>query len=501
MNQSKNPKKRTVKKRAVKKAGSHSRQAKRLSSKKKVKTVPAYPNDTKPELTVSKFGGSSLATASRIKTVADIVCSDENRRFIVVSAPGKEHNGDTKITDLLIQCAGNKASGKKAGRPLDTITKRFKTICRQLDLADATFHKLIKGLEKAVDTPVKNRKAYDDLIKSRGEDMMARIFAAYLSEKRKVAAHYLSPENIDLVVTEEFGDAYPLSDTPEKLKKNLKDRPGITVLPGFYGITTSGKIATFSRGGSDLTGALIAEAVNADVYENWTDVDGIFRADPRIIANPEVIPEITFREIRELSYMGFDVLHHEAILPVRRQHIPINLRNTNKTHFPGTMILEERIPLDDVLVGIAAKKQFCCFTVQKYLMNREIGFGRKLLSILEDFSLTFEHMPSGIDTISVYLDQNQLQKDMTGKIIRRLYRDLEAERVEAEHDRAMVIAVGEGMKAHVGVAARIVNALSRNKINIHMINQGASEISILFGVREEDTEAAVTAIHDEYFGK
>jgi aspartate kinase len=309
----------------------------------------------------------------------------------------------------------------------------------------------------------------------------------------------VGPAEAGLIVSEKFADAYPLADTPAHLKEKLSGRPDITVFPGFYGITKSGRRATFSRGGSDLTGALVAEAVDADVYENWTDVDGICRADPTIVPSPEIIHEITFREIRELAYIGFGVIHHDAILPVRRKHIPINLRNVNNVEFPGTMIVDSRVPLAEIVVGVGMKKNFCCFTVEKYLMNREIGFGRRVLSIIEEAGLSYEHMPSGIDSISIYLDQTQLKEDMASDIIRRIYRGLEAEKVEVEHDKAMVIAVGEGMKRHVGVAARLVAALARKKINIEMINQGASELSVIFGVRAEDAEAAVRAIYDEYF--
>lgn len=470
------------------------------SRKKKTKVRMAKPDAGAP-LKVAKFGGSSLATAERIAHVADIVAQDPARRFIVLSAPGKVDAKDTKVTDLLIHCAQEVLAGNGGGgHALDTVNERFQAICDTLSIHKATSRKLIQNLDKVIQTPHKNKKAYMDSVKAMGEDMMARIFAAYLSETKKMPAQYVGPKEAGLLVTDDFGDAYPLAETTDNLQRHLSALSGIVVFPGFYGMTRDGDIATFSRGGSDLTGALLAEALEADVYENWTDVDGICRTDPAVVRNPEIIHELTFREMRELAYMGFNVLHHEAIMPVRRKHIPINLRNVNNIEFPGTTILEERIPLDEIVVGIAMKKNFCCFTVEKYLMNREVGFGRKLLSILEDFSLTFEHMPSGIDTISIYLDQKQLKPDMAAHIIRRIYKELDADRVEVEHDRAMVIAVGEGMKAHVGVAARLVGALSKSKINIHMINQGASELSILFGVRAESAEAAVKAIYKEYFG-
>ncbi len=448
---------------------------------------------------VVKFGGTSVATAARIKHVADIVASDPDCRFVVLSAPGKAHKEDKKITDLLIASAREGLVGSASGTSLDTAKRRFHEIGEGLQLPEAVSRTLLTELDRAVATSRENAGAYRDAVTSMGEELMAQLFAAYLSQVRKLPAHYVGPADAGMLVSEEYADAYPLPDTPTLLKEKLSGRPGITVFPGFYGITKSGNRATFSRGGSDLTGALLAEAVDADVYENWTDVDGIYRADPSIVPAPEIIHEITFREIRELAYIGFGVLHHDAILPVRRKHIPINLRNVNNVEFPGTMIVDSRVPLADIVVGIAAKKDFCCFTVEKYLMNREVGFGRRVLSIIEEAGLSYEHMPSGIDSISIYLDQTQLKEDMASAIIRRIYRTLAADQVDVEHDKAMVIAVGEGMKRHVGVASRLVSALARKKINIEMINQGASELSVIFGVRAEDAKAAVRAIYNEYF--
>jgi len=449
---------------------------------------------------VAKFGGSSVATAERIKHVADIVLGDPQRRFVVLSAPGKADKADTKITDLLIAAARENLVAAAPGTALETIKRRFLAIGAELALPDSVGNELVRALDKALTTSTRDADAYRDAVVCMGEDLMSKLFAAYLSTVRKVPAHYVGPEDADLIVSTEFANAFPLPDTPARFKAKLANRPGITVFPGFFGVTKDGRRATFSRGGSDLTGALVAEAVDADVYENWTDVDGIFRVDPSIVPHPELIHEITYREIRELAYIGFKVIHHDAIMPARRCRIPINLRNTHNLTANGTMIVDSRVPLADVVVGIAMKKDFCCFTIEKYLMNREIGFGRRVLSILEDAGLSYEHMPSGIDSISVYLDQNQLREDMASDIVRRIYRELAADKVDVEHNKAMVIAVGEGMKRHVGVASRLVTALARQKINIEMINQGASEISVIFGVRAEDAEGAVRAIYDEYFG-
>ncbi len=450
---------------------------------------------------VAKFGGSSLATAECVKRAADIVLGDSDRRFVVLSAPGKASPQDTKVTDLLIAAVEDIQKGGSGSEAFEEVRKRFYAIGRGLGLPQQAVRKELGILAQTAGEARADKKAFRDAVVSLGEHIMARLFALYLGKVRKVNAGFVDPKEAGLLVTDTYGDAYPLPDTPERLARKLSGRDGIVVLPGFYGITKGGKRATFSRGGSDLTGALVAEAVDADVYENWTDVDGICRADPRIIPHAEVIPEITFREIRELAYLGFRVLHHDAIIPVRRKRIPVNLRNVNNLEHPGTMIVESRIPLAEIVVGVAMKKDFCCFTIEKYLMNREIGFGRRVLSIFEEAGLSYEHMPSGIDSISVYLDQTQLRKDTAAEIIRRLYKELDAERVDVEHDKAMVIAVGEGMKRHVGVAARLVGALAKKKINIEMINQGASELSVIFGVRAEDGEAAVKAIYDEYFGK
>ena len=470
------------------------RPRRKARSRPKAAPVPAG-------IKVAKFGGSSLATAARIARVADIVLKDPSRRFVVLSAPGKAHKKDEKITDLLIQCAQAHLAGETPEAPLKTIRDRYREICGELGLPAAEARKALKTIESTLDADIKPKGAYMDAVKAMGEETMAQIFAAYLSQVRKVPAAYAGPRDTGLVVSEHYGDAIPLPQGIENLARSLPGREGITVYPGFYGVTSKGLVATFSRGGSDLTGALIAEAVDAEIYENWTDVDGILRADPTTVQDPELIPEITFREIRELSYMGFSVIHHEAVLPVRRKHIPVNLRNVGNVACHGTMIVDSRVPLAEIVVGVAVKKGFCCFNVEKYLMNREVGFGRRLLSILEDFGLSYEHMPSGIDSVSVFLDQSQLKEDMASQIIRRMFRDLEAERVEVEHDKAMVIAVGEGMKHHIGVCARLVTALARNKINIEVINQGASELSILFGVRDEDAQSAVRAIYDDFFAK
>ena len=313
-------------------------------------------------------------------------------------------------------------------------------------------------------------------------------------------ASYISPLQAGLIVTPVFGDAQPIPDVSLKLaslKRLIPDQ--ILVFPGFFGYTADGDVATFSRGGSDLTGSILAEALDVSEYENWTDVDGIFSAHPQMVDSPAQIQALTYREMRELSYIGFNVLHEEAVRPVMRKKIPIRLRNTNNIKNEGTLVVTERLPSQRDIIGIASGSGYCSFTLYKFLMNREKGFGRRLLSIFEDMDLSYEHCPSGVDNISVILDQDQLKPEAVNKIIRTITEELKPDDIRTEFGISLISVVGEGLIHKIGVLAQAAKALSSAGVNIKMINQGSSEMSIIFGIDTSDERKAVSALYKEFF--
>jgi aspartate kinase len=447
---------------------------------------------------VVKFGGTSMANAVQIKKVCDIVLSDRERQVVVVSAPGKRHKDDTKVTDLLIALAKKVISDSQYGAELSAIIDRYAEIASDLDLDSDLSGDIRKDLELRISRNKGHHGKLMDALKAAGEDNTAKVVAAYL-KKSGHEASYVDPKDIGLLLSDEFGNAQVLPESYDNLKK-LNAIPGIKVFPGFFGYTRTGDVATFPRGGSDITGSILAAAVGAGVYENFTDVDSVFAANPNIIHNPEAIHALTYREMRELSYAGFSVLHEETLLPVYQAGIPVNIRNTNNPAAPGTMIsIERELSQKRPVVGVAGQKGFCFIDISKYLMNREIGFGRKVLEILEEFGLSYEHAPSGIDNISVILDGKRLTKTLEEKVTAQIRTVLHADRVEVHHGFSIIFIVGEGMRNSVGVAARAANAIANAKINIEMINQGASEISMMFGVADNDMEKALLAIYNEFF--
>ena len=343
-----------------------------------------------------------------------------------------------------------------------------------------------------------NKKEFVDIMKAAGEDNCAKLVACYL-KSLGINACYVNPKDAGLLLSNEFGNAQVLPQSYENLKC-LKEIPGIIVFPGFFGYSLNGEIVTFSRGGSDITGSILAAAVDADIYENYTDVDCVYSVNPRIISNPCPIHELTYREMRELSYAGFNVLHEEALIPVYRKGITVRIKNTNNPNAPGTAIVPARHNITRPVIGIANDDRFCCINISKYLMNREIGFGRKLLKILEDENISYDHMPSGIDHISVVLNQSQLDKDVEARILDRIRNELSVDEVSIMHNLALIMIVGEGMSQTVGIAARATAAFARVGVNIEMINQGVSEISIMFGVKAEDCIKAVKSLYEEFFG-
>ena len=432
---------------------------------------------------VVKFGGSSLASAEQFKKVGKIITDDKDRHFVVPSAPGKRFSKDKKVTDMLYACYAN-VSGKGGVEKMDA------------DLADikARYQEIIDGLslKLSLDDEFKTirenfiKKAGRDYAASRGEYLNGIIMADYLGYEFIDAA-----EVIKFTANGDFDSELTNKVLSEKLKTCVN-----AVIPGFYGSLPDGTIKTFSRGGSDITGSIVARACKADVYENWTDVSGFLIADPRIIENPEVIETITYRELRELSYMGAGVLHEDAIFPVRREGIPINIRNTNSPQDGGTWIVESTCQKSKyTITGVAGRKGFCSINIEKDMMNSEVGFGRKVLQAFEDSGISFEHMPSGIDTMTVFVHQDEFM-DKEQQVVSAIHRLADPDTIEIEADLALIAVVGRGMKSTRGTAGRIFSALAHADVNVKMIDQGSSELNIIIGVDNADFEAAIKAIYD-----
>lgn len=415
---------------------------------------------------VVKFGGSSLASAEQFQKVANIIHSDDNRRYVVPSAPGKRFSDDTKVTDMLYACYHLAEADKDFKKELSAIAERYQEIIDGLSLTLS-----LKDEFKTIEKNFKE-KAGENYAASRGEYLNGIIMAAYLGYEFVDAA--------EVIRFKDNGD-FDAEVTNEILGQRLA---GIerAVIPGFYGSYADGKVKTFSRGGSDVTGSIVARAVKADVYENWTDVSGFLVADPRIIENPEAIETITYRELRELSYMGASVLHEDAIFPVRREGIPINIRNTNKPEDEGTWIVESTCQKSKyVITGVAGKKGFCSVNIEKAMMNSEIGFGRKVLQAFEDYGISFEHVPSGIDTMTVFVHQDEFI-DKEQKVVSAIHRLADPDAIDIEADLALIAVVGRGMKSTRGTAGRIFSALAHANVNVKMIDQGSSELNIIIEI-------------------
>ncbi len=429
---------------------------------------------------VVKFGGSSLASAKQFKKVGDIIRQDKARRYVIPSAPGKRSKTDEKVTDMLYACYDAAASGTGYGKMLARIKERYEQIIEGLDLN--------LNLDYEFQTIEKNfiAKMGRDYAASRGEYLNGIIMS-----------HYLGYEFIDAaeVIFFDENGVFLSEKTNEELSQRLAhtDR---AVIPGFYGSKPDGSIHTFSRGGSDITGSIVARAIHADLYENWTDVSGFLVTDPNLVENPVPIETITYKELRELSYMGASVLHEEAIFPVRREGIPINIRNTNKPDDPGTLIVESTCRKPKyVITGIAGKKGFCSINIEKAMMNAEIGFGRKVLDVFEKYGISFEHMPSGIDTMTIFVHQSEFE-EFEQSVIAGIHRAVQPDSIDLESDLALIAVVGRGMKSARGTAGRIFSALAHARVNVKMIDQGSSELNIIIGVKNADFEPAVKAIYD-----
>lgn len=433
---------------------------------------------------VTKFGGSSLANAEQFKKVIDILKADPQRRYAVPSAPGKRFSGDDKITDLLYKCHDIATAGKSIDQVFDIIRSRYINIAQDLGLdysPEEELEQIRRNIQKG------ERRDY---VASRGEYLNGLILAHALKWDFIDAADVIFFDQNGIFDSEKTNEAMA-----ERLAKHA-----YAVIPGFYGRRADGGVKTFSRGGSDITGSIVARAVNAELYENWTDVSGFMVADPRIVDNPAIIRTVSYRELRELSYMGATVLHEDAIFPVSHCGIPINIKNTNHPEDKGTMIVSDNGGdiRDGVVTGIAGRKDFTVITLEKDMMNTERGFGRKVLSVFEDFAVSFEHMPTGIDTMSVVVSD----KELYGKkedILNALKAKVHPDSIVAENNLAIIAVVGRGMVRAVGTAGRVFSALSRQNINVRMIDQGSSELNIIVGVDNSNFEGAISAIYHEFF--
>ena len=434
------------------------------------------------EVKVAKFGGSSLADAGQFKKVADIVKADDKRRFIVASAPGKREKKDIKVTDMLYECYDKAVNDEPFEDLLAQIKARYDEIISGLDLdieLDEDFDKIKASF---------SNMAGRDYAASRGEYLNSKILAAYLGYQFLDAAKYIFFDE---------GGKYDWDKTRAKLRPKLEDIENC-VIPGFYGSMPNGTIKTFSRGGSDITGSIVARAAQAELYENWTDVSGFLIADPRVVKDSEPIKTITYAELRELAYMGASVLHEDAIFPVRSAGIPINIKNTNKPEDYGTMIVSDTAEKPEhIITGIAGKKGMSVINIEKDKMNSTVGFGRNILRALEKSEVSFEHMPSGIDTMSVIIQTDALTGKETA-ILDEIHSRVHPDQLYIESDLALITIVGRGMKSTRGTAAILFEALAKSRVNVKMIDQGSSELNIIIGVAEEDFEVAMRAIYDAF---
>ena len=435
---------------------------------------------------VCKFGGTSMASGSTILAAAKIISADAERRYVVVSAPGKRYGGDVKVTDLLYKCSEEYEAGD-----ITAFNQTFEKICTRFLNIETEIGKPL-GVKEELEE-VKNAilaGAGVDYCASRGEYLVAKIMAAVLGVPCVDAAEFIR-----------FDEHGGLDEKTFELGKEALSKYPRAVIPGFYGLGTNGKVKTFSRGGGDISGAVVARSVMATLYENWTDVSGFYACDPRIVESPKWIPELTYRELRELSYMGANVLHSESIFPVRTAGIPIRICNTFRPEDAGTYIVKNstRDYRDNVVTGIAGKKDFTVITIEKSMMNNEVGFVQKVLSLIEKYNISFEHLPSGIDTMSLVVENIYLQGGIKDKLIEEFTALLNPDRIYTHDNIALVAVVGCGMVNNVEATARVFNAIAEAKINVNMIDQGSSELNIIIGVENEDKGACIKALYNEFF--
>ena len=436
------------------------------------------------EKKVVKFGGSSLASAEQFIKSANIINAEEARRYVVPSAPGKRFDGDTKVTDLLISCHAKSVSGGDWESDFTEIKSRYNDIIKGLGIATD-----LSGEFLTIEENLKNGTSLD-YVASRGEYLNGIVLADYLGYEFIDAAE---------VIFFDYNGKFDATKTNIVMSERLAGRKNV-VIPGFYGSNPDMSIKTFSRGGSDITGAIVARAVMADIYENWTDVSGFLMCDPRIVENPRPIKIITYRELRELSYMGASVLHEDSIFPVKLASIPINIRNTNRPEDAGTLIVTstDNHKSDELITGIAGKKGFSVIRIEKDMMNQESGFGMRVLKVFADLDINFEHLPSGIDTMCVVVNSADV-KGREYDIASSIQKAVNPDHIHIDNNMGLVAVVGRNMAGQPGTAARIFSALAKKNINIRMIDQGSSELNIIIGVDESVFTRAIKAIYKEFY--
>ncbi|TLQ05735.1 aspartate kinase [Pediococcus stilesii] len=449
---------------------------------------------------VVKFGGSSLADATQYRKVLDILSQDQHRRVIVVSAPGKRFPSDTKVTDLLIKYENGDENEASLARQL--IIERYQAIAEAFKVSDQRFEPIREYLSDLVNLYYVNRKARLAHFKAAGEHLNAILMAEVL-QAQGMSARFVDPSELGITVHGDYNNAILDQNSYSKIQDvsaNLLSDTDYIVVPGFYAYNDAGEVCTFSRGGSDITGAILARGFQAEMYENFTDVDSIYSANPHVVKHPHSIREMTYREMRELSYAGFSVFHDEAIIPAIEAQIPIVVKNTNHPALPGTLIEpEQNFRSDREITGVVSSNHFAALYLHKYLLNREVGFTLKLLQILYRYGISYEHMPSGIDDLTIIFDKNQVSNAILPNLLEDIHRELQTDQLEWIDDYAILMIVGEGMRDKVGIVDRIVDALARDQIGIQMINQGASRISTMLGVHQNQADQAVRQIYKEFF--
>ncbi|WEV50906.1 aspartate kinase [Lactobacillus sp. ESL0731] len=447
---------------------------------------------------VVKFGGSSLADGPHFEKIIKIITADPERKVIVTSAPGKRDENDYKITDLLIEYAHRTLAHQDLSAIQEQIWQRYAAIGNHFSVPSEKMTRLKQIL---LDLPKKEYQTDDYLLatfKAHGEILNAHLLTLIL-QKLNLNAHFAGSGELGIEVTDNPQAAMILPDTYDNLAQYHLPA-GYLIVPGFYGLTKQKQIATFSRGGSDITGAALARGFHADVYENFTDVDAIYAANPAIVAHPRAISKMTYREMRELSYAGFSVFHDEAILPAIAANIPINVKNTNHPRLKGTMIVPAKdFQPANVITGVATATHFSALYLHRYLLNKEVGFTLKLLQIFYKYHISYEHMPSGIDDLTVIFDNRQFTAGVREKMCQEIRTELQPDSLEWIDDYAIIMVVGEGMRNKVGVMAKIIEPLAAQNIGVHMINQGASRISIMLGTKRKDAPAAVRQIYNNFF--